>query len=84
MVFGRFFQASATEPETFLLDFLFRASGSVYEVSYPCEGGIEKSFRRITVCHHKACRVMTNGDPEGRIVQSHPPMNNRFFFLLTI
>ena len=39
---------------------------------------------RITVWHHKACRVMTNGDPEGRIFLFHPHMNNEFFFLLTI
>ena len=32
---------------------------------------------------HKACRVMTNGDPEGRIFLSYPHTNNEFFFLLT-
>ena len=33
---------------------------------YPeCEGRIEKSALRIAVWHHEACRVMTNGDPEG-------------------
>ena len=32
-----------------------------------CEGGIEKSIPRITIWHHKACRVMTNSDREGRI-----------------
>ena len=31
------------------------------------EGRIEKSVQRITVLHHEVCRVMTNGDPEGRI-----------------
>ena len=39
---------------------------------------------RITVWHHEACRVMTNGDPEGWIFLSHPYTNNGFFFLLTI
>ena len=36
-------------------------------IYHECEGGIEKSVPRITDWHHKACRVMTNGDPEGRI-----------------
>ena len=27
--------------------------------------------------------MMTNGDPEGRIVLSYPHTNNGFFFLLT-
>ena len=48
-----------------------------------CEGRIEKSVPRITVWHHEACRVMTNGDPEGRIFLSYPHTNNRLFFLLT-
>ena len=51
---------------------------------YPeCESSIEKSVLRITDWHHEACRVMTNGDPEGRIVLSYPHTNNGFFFLLT-
>ena len=49
-----------------------------------CEVGIEKSVPRIIDWQHEACRVMTNGDPEGRIVLSHPHTNNVFFFLLTI
>ena len=48
------------------------------------EGRIEKSVPRITVWHHKACRVMTNGDPEGRIFLTYPHSHNGFFFLLTI
>ena len=31
------------------------------------EDGIEKYVLRITDWHHKACRVMTNGDREGPI-----------------
>ena len=31
------------------------------------EGRIEKSILRITDWHHKACRVITNGDSQGRI-----------------
>ena len=48
------------------------------------EAGIEKSVPRITVWYHKACRVMTNGDPGGLIFLSHPPTKNGFFFLLII
>ena len=53
-------------------------------IHHECEGRIEKSVRRITFWHHKACRVMTNGDHEGQIFLSNPHMNNGFFFLLTI
>ena len=53
-------------------------------ISHEYEGGIEKSIPRITVWCHEVCRVMTNGDPEGQILQSHPHMNNGLFFLLTI
>ena len=46
-----------------------------------CEGRIEKSVQRIIVWHHEDCRVMTNGDPEGRIFLSYPHTNNGLFFL---
>ena len=36
------------------------------------EAGIGKSVLRITAWHHEACRVMTNGDPAGRIFLTHP------------
>ena len=36
-------------------------------IHHECEGRIEKSVTRIAVWHHEACRVMTNGDREGRI-----------------
>ena len=36
-------------------------------IYHECEGRMEKSIPRITVWHHEACLVMTNGDPEGRI-----------------
>ena len=36
-------------------------------IYHECEGVIEKSVPRITDWHHEACRVMTNGDREGRI-----------------
>ena len=48
-----------------------------------CEGRIEKSVPRITLWHHKACRVMTSGDQEGGIFLSYLHMNNGCLFLLT-
>ena len=56
----------------------------IIRIHHECEGSIEKSVSRITNWHHEACRVMINGDREGRIFLSHPHMNNGFFFLLTI
>ena len=56
----------------------------IIRIHNECEGGIEKSVLRITVWHHKACRVMTNGDHDGQIFQYHPLTNSGFFFLLTI
>ena len=58
--------------------------GTDIRIYHGCEGGIEESVPRITVWHHEACRVMTNGDQEGQIFRSHPQMHNGFFFLLTI
>ena len=55
----------------------------IIRICHECEGRIGNSVPRITVWHHKACRVMTNGDPEGRIFLSYPHTNNGFFFLLT-
>ena len=49
-----------------------------------CEGAIDKYDPRIIVLLQEACRVMPNGDPEGRIFLSHPYTNNVFFFLLII
>ena len=37
-------------------------------IHHECECGIEKSAPRITDRHHEACRVMTNGDHDGRIL----------------
>ena len=53
-------------------------------IYHECEGWIEKSVQMITVWHHKACRVMANGDPEGWIFLSHPHTNNGFVLLLII
>ena len=39
-------------------------------IYHESEGRIEKSVTGIAVCHHEACLVMTNSDPEGRIFLS--------------
>ena len=39
-------------------------------IYHECEGRIEISVPRIAVWYHEACRVMTSGDPEGRIFVS--------------
>ena len=52
-------------------------------IYHEAKGGMEKSVMRITIWHHKACQVMTNGDRVGQIFLSHPHTNNGFFFLLT-
>ena len=44
----------------------------IIRIYHEYEGEIEKSVPRITDWHHEACRVMTNGDCEGRIFLSHP------------
>ena len=54
----------------------------IIRIYHKCEGKIEKSVLRITIWHHEACRVMTNGDLEGRIFLSYPHTNKGFFFLL--
>ena len=41
-----------------------------------CEGGIENSVQRIADWPQEACRVMTNGDREGRIFLYHPHTND--------
>ena len=58
-------------------------SNHIIRIHHECEGGIEIYVPRITVLHHEACRVMTNGDREGRVFLSHPNTNNVFLFLLT-
>ena len=45
-------------------------------------GWDKKSIQRITIWHHEACWVMTNGDHEWHIFY-HPYTDNEFFFLLT-
>ena len=56
---------------------------NIIRIYHKCGDRIEKSVPRVVVWHHEACRVMTNGDPEGQIFLSYPHTNNGFFFLLT-
>ena len=51
-------------------------------IYHDCEVRIKKIVPRIAVWHHKACQVMTNCDPKGRIFLSYPHTNNGFFFLV--
>ena len=37
----------------------------------------------MAIWHQEACRVMTNGDPEGWVFLSYTHTSNWFFFLLT-
>ena len=55
----------------------------IIRIYHECEGRTEKSVTRIAVWHHEACRVMKNGDPEGRVFLSFPHTNNGFSFLFT-
>ena len=50
-------------------------------IYHKCEGGVEKSVKRITELQYEVCRVMRNGDREGRFFLSHPHTNNGLFFL---
>ena len=59
--------------------FYFLFLKEIIRIYHECEGRIEKSVPRIAVWHHEACRVMTNGDPEGQIFLSYPRMNDGFF-----
>ena len=56
---------------------------NILRIHHECEGRIETYVPRITDWHHKACRVMTNGDHGGQIFLSYPRTNNGFFFVLT-
>ena len=44
---------------------LFKYEEFYIKMYHKCVGGIEKSVTRITVWHHEACQVITNGDPYG-------------------
>ena len=53
-------------------------------IHHECEDRVEKSVPRIAVWHHEACRVMTNGDPEGRIILSYPEYAKMQFHIMTL
>ena len=55
---------------------------NIIRIYHECEGRIEKTVLRVAVWHHEACRVMTNGDPDGLIYLSYPQTNNGFSVLL--
>ena len=50
-----------------------------HSISFALVSEKEEFVPRIADWHHKACRVMPNGDSEGRIFLSHPHMKNGFF-----
>ena len=60
-----------------------KAPTIIISIHHKCEDVIEKSVLRITDWPHKACRMMTNGDPDGQIIIYHPHANNSFFFFIT-
>ena len=47
--------------------FLVSLPNRIIRVCHKCEDGIEIPVPRITVWHYEARRVITKGDPEGRI-----------------
>ena len=63
---------------TLVVDILLQKKCNI-RIHHKFESGIEKSVPRITVWHHEACRVMTNGDPQGQIFMSHSHKNTGFF-----
>ena len=54
----------------------------IIRIFHGCEVRIEKSVRG-SLFGTRLCRVMSNGDPEGRIFLSSPNNHDRFFFLHT-
>ena len=88
MVYGilffmiKFYDKNTTDYDQEILQSHMNPQG-IIRMYHECEGWIEKSVPRITDWHHEFCRVMANGDREGRIFLSHPHTNNGFFFLLT-
>ena len=56
----------------------YHSYGKAIRIYHECEGRIEKSILMITVWHHEACRVMTNGNTEGQIFLSYPHTKNAY------
>ena len=50
----------------------------IIRVCHKCEDGIEIPVPRITIWQYEACRVITKGDPEGRIFLSHPQTKSEY------
>ena len=58
--------------------------GQIIRIFNGCEVRIENSVKRVTVRHHKACRVMLNSYPEWQNFQFAPNKHYWFFFLHTL
>ena len=56
----------------FALNCIEGHNDKIIKIHHEYEGRIEKSVLRTTNWHHEACRVMTNGDPKGRIFSILP------------
>ena len=52
-------------------------------IFHGCIVWIDKSVTRVTVRHHKACRMIPNSDPEWQIFLTTPYTHERYFFLHT-
>ena len=48
-------------------------------IHHECEGEIEISVLMIAGCHHEACQVMTNYDPEGLFFYPTRPQILNYF-----
>ena len=53
-------------------------------IYHGCLVWTEISVTRVTVRHHKACRVMPNSDTEGQSFLSTPNSHGSFVFLHTL
>ena len=71
----QFFIISFLNDSKFMMNSRITFFNTLY---HECDGEIEKSVPKITVWHHKACRVTTNGDLEGQFFLSNPHTNNGF------
>ena len=60
---------------------MLKQMGKNIRIYHWYEDRIEKSVPRIAVLHHEACRVVTNGDTEGRIF--YPTLTRIMDFFLS-
>ena len=85
----KFFRHVTGNTLFFYLAYSKELRGANIRIYHECEGRIEKYVPKITVWHHEAWRVMTNGDPPDgffyptltRIMDSLS-CSKLFFFLL--